>query len=450
MMSTISPVLPLPTLPERESVGSSQPALGGFSRHASLALLLALGVVCVVDAVIISSLLTPIKAGLHLTDEQFSRTASLLTFAGIAGAPVFAFFANRFGRKRVLLVGILLWSVASIESGLAAGLAGLLLWRATTGFGEAAYNGLTPSWIADLYSAKWRNFVFSLFMLRNKVGYAIALWVGATVASRYDWHHAFFVAGIPGLLLALGLLFLKEPSPGESDGRILQASRPKSKDLLQVFRYPGYVAHAVALLVFFIAQTALIWIPAYLHRVYGLTNKEAAGFFAGVQLYTLPIGLIGGYLAGLTLQRLRGGLAAFLSLTSFISAAAAYLAYTSHDLATTKAFIITFVCAFGASAGTLTTLVVETVPPEYRISAGSFSAIISTGVSGIVGPELIGILSDHFGLQRAILVAPTAYFIAGLLWAALAIWLAAQNRPQTADLHACNCNLSHTEGISPQ
>ena len=423
----------MPAITDKDA---TRPALGRFSRHASLALLLALGVVCVVDAVIISSLLTPIKTGLHLTDEQFSRTASLLTFAGIAGAPVFAFFANRFGRKRVLLAGIVLWSIASIGSGLAAGLAGLLLWRATTGFGEAAYNGLAPSWLADLYSAKWRNFVFSLFMLRNKVGYAIALWVGATVASRYDWHHAFFVAGIPGLLLAVGLLFLKEPRPGEADGGIVRALQPKSKDLLQVFRYPGYIAHAVALLVFFIAQAGLIWIPAYLHRVYGLTNKEAAGFFAGVQLYTLPVGLIGGYLAGLTLQKLRGGLAGFLSLTSLLSATTAYLAYTSHDLAVTKAFIITFVCAFGASAGTLTTLVVETVPPEHRISAGSFSAIISTGVSGIVGPELIGILSDRFGLQKAILVAPTAYFVAGLLWAALAIWLA--TRPQPASL---------TEGI---
>ncbi len=434
-MSTISRVLPLPALAEQESVASPQPALGRFWRHASLTLLLALGVVCVVDAVIISSLLTPIKAGLRLTDEQFSRTASLLTFAGIAGAPIFAFFANRFGRKRVLLAGILLWSIASIGSGLASGLAGLLLWRATTGFGEAAYNGLAPSWLADLYSAKWRNFVFSLFMLRNKVGYAVALWAGATIASRYDWHHAFFAAGIPGLLLALGLLFLKEPRPGESDG-ILRTLQPKLKDLLQVFRYPGYVAHAVALLVFFIAQMALIWIPAYLHRVYGLTNKEAAGFLAGVQLYTLPVGLIGGYLAGLTLQRLRGGLAGFLSLTSLVSAAAAYLAYTSHDLATTKAFIITFICAFGASAGTLTTLVVETVPPEHRISAGAFSAIISTGVSGIVGPELVGILSDHFGLRKAILVAPTAYFLAGLLWAALAIWLATQKRLPTADFQA--------------
>jgi len=239
-------------------------------------------------------------------------------FAGIAGAPIFAFFANRFGRKRVLIVGIILWSIASIGSGFTAGLAGLLLWRATTGFGEAAYNGLAPSWLADLYSAKWRNFVFSLFMLRNKVGYAIALWVGATVASRYDWHHAFFVAGIPGLLLAIGLLFVKEPRPGEADGGILRTLQPKSKDLLQVFRYPGYIAHAVALLVFFIAQAGLIWIPAYLHRVYGLTNKEAAGFFAGVQLYTLRVGLIGAYLAGLTLQKLRGGLAAAPALNEEI------------------------------------------------------------------------------------------------------------------------------------
>ena len=148
------------------------------NRHVSLALMLGLGVVCMMDAMIISSLLTPIKYEFGFSDEQIGRLSSMFTLAGIVGAPVFGALANRFGRKAVLLAGVVVWSIASIATGLAASFLGLLFWRVLTGFGEAAYNSLAPSWLADLYRPKWRNLVFSLYMVKNKIGVAAALALG--------------------------------------------------------------------------------------------------------------------------------------------------------------------------------------------------------------------------------------------------------------------------------
>ena len=154
------------------------------------------------DAMIISSLLTPIKYEFGFSDEQIGRLSSMFTLAGIVGAPVFGALANRFGRKAVLLAGVVVWSIASIATGLAAGFLGLLFWRVLTGFGEAAYNSLAPSWLADLYRPKWRNLVFSLYMVKNKIGVAAALALGGWLAAQYGWRTAFFVAGVPGLVLA--------------------------------------------------------------------------------------------------------------------------------------------------------------------------------------------------------------------------------------------------------
>jgi len=388
----------------------------------SLSLILALGVVCMFDQGIIGALLTPIKTSLRLSDEQFARIAAVFTVAGMAGAPIFGWLGNRFGRRRVLFAGIVIWSLASIGSGFAGGIAVLLVWRGLTGFGEASYQSLAPSWLADLYRPKWRNVVFSLYMLRNKVGGALAFGIGGWLATRYDWQTAFIVSGVPGLGLALLLLLVKEPRPGESDGAA-EGARPLSfRQGLVVFRHTGYVLHLFALTLFFIGMTTQMWVPSYLTRTFQVPNGAASGFLSAVLLYTLPAGLIGGYLSSLLLRQVRGGFAGFLSGTSLVTAVVFWFAYTSNDLATAKTLVVVAIAVFGFSAGTLTTLIVETVPPDLRASAASFSALLTGGISGIVGPELIGILSDAYGLRTALCVGLTGYAAAGIGWAGLAIF----------------------------
>jgi MFS family permease len=135
----------------------------------------------------------------------------------VLGAPLFGYGAGKLGRKPVLILGAVIWSLASACNALAGGIAGLLFWRSLTGFGEAAYQALAPGWLADLYEKRWRNLVFSVFMVRNKIGSALALALGGWLASAYDWRLAFLVSGVPGLLCAAWLWFLPEPLPGASD-----------------------------------------------------------------------------------------------------------------------------------------------------------------------------------------------------------------------------------------
>ena len=228
-------------------------------------------------------------------------------------------------------------------------------------------------------------------------------------------------------LLARG----REPRLGESDERTDGAKTAPAKlalrDGLHVFRYPAYVLHSLALVFFYTAMSVQIWIPAFLHRGFGLTNQQASGFLAQALLYTLPAGIVGGWLSSLTLRRFRWGFPLFLSLTSIAAAAAFYLAYTAPDLRSAQIGIVAAIALFGFSAGTLTTLVVETVPAELRNSAAAFSVVLTSGIAGIVGPELVGVLSDAYTLSKGVLIAPAGYFIAGLIWAVLAAWQARAN-----------------------
>ncbi len=413
------------TYPPTEDSQQRTERLSASQRHGSLLVLLALGVVCALDAGILAALLTPIKQSLGLHDQAFGAVAAAFTVAGMAGAPLFGYLAGRFGRKPVLIGAVLLWSLASSAGALTGGVASLVLWRSLTGFGEAAYQGLVPSWLSDLYDQRWRNFVFSLFMVRNKVGGALSLALGAWLASAYDWRIAFLASGVPGLLLALSLLALREPVPGASDGHSVPQRPSRLREQLAVFRVRPYVMHLAALGFFFSGMyTAQMWAPAYLHRVFGLSNGAAAGFMAAVLLFTAPAGLIGGYVFGRTLSRFASGLTVALAVSSLVAAVLFALAFATRDLAAAKLLIVLAVISFGSTAGSLTTLLVETAPAQLRTAAGSFGALVSAGVGGALAPWLLGYLSDRHGLDRAIFLGPAAYALAGLIWTASAISLA--------------------------
>lgn len=396
------------------------------TRHTALALLLATGTVCAMDTMVLSGLLTPIKADLHLSDAAFGSVSSASTLAGILGAPLFAVLAARFSRRSVLVGSIILWSLASAGSALSTGLATLVLWRTLTSFGMAAYQGIVPGWLADLYNRKERNLVFALFMLRNKLGSALAFGVGGWIAAHSNWHQAFLLTGLPGLVLGVLLLFVPEPAPGQSDGHVGRSELVLNwRQQVSVFRIAPYTTHLIALSLFFSGTiTAQMWLPAFLHRVHGLDNLHATGFAFTALMATLPAGPIGGWLTGRYLAGRTGAIAVSLALSALLAAFFFLIAFTAPSLRVCELFALLAITSFGATAGSLTTLLVETVPPSLRTISGSFGAMVAGGVSGFFAPWLLGLISDHAGLARAILIGPAFYAVSSIFW----IWLAIHSK----------------------
>lgn len=406
--------------PGAPAAGAKGAATTDWTTHWSLTVMLLLGVVNIIDATIIGALLTPLKQEFGLSDEQLARLSSVFTFAGMVGAPIFGYFASRFGRKATIVVGAVVWSIGSIASGFSGGLVSLLLWRALTGFGEAAYNGLAPSWLADLYRPKWRSLVMSSYMVKNKVGAAIALALGGWAAAHYGWSGAFVIAGLPGLALAALLAFAKEPLPGASDGQA-NARRVSFREGLAVVRYPGFLIHTAAVVLFFVGMSGQTWIPAYLHRVYGLPNKEASLFLAQVLMFTLPAGLIGGYVSSRYLRSRAWAFPAFLVSTMILAALLLFTAYSTRDLLLTQWLIGAATTSFGLAMGPMSTLSMETIPPQLRPHA-TFLTVPVHGVLAIIVSQSFGMLSDRYGLHQAIFISPFGYLAAALTWLAFLVW----------------------------
>ncbi len=391
-------------------------------RLLTLFVFIAISIVCSMDRFIFGALLTPIKSDLGLTDEQAGRGYSVFALAYVIGIPLFGYLGNKLKRKGLILAGLVLWSLASAGSGLAASLAAFLTWRALVGFGEGSFQTLAPSWLADLFEPRWRNLVFGFYNSMAYVGCSVGYIAGGILSAHYGWHVAFYVAGVPGLILAVALLFLKEPRRGQAENQAGEITRPTFRESLGIFKIPNYLIFLVGYVFYYFGMGGLLWGPAFLHRTFGLSNQEGAAFFGLGFLFAAPAGAwLGGVIGSFILSRFRAGYGFWLSGSAFLAGIAFYNAFQATDLLIAKIGILSGQFLVGLSVGTATTVLLESVPLRHRVTAIATALALAGALGSILSSEIIGTLSDHFGLSHALLVEPLVFSIAALAWGILAI-----------------------------
>src|ERR1700691_4326860 len=176
------------------------------------------------DRYLVSALVESLKhSELALTDTQAGSLMSgfLIVFAVIA--PIFGTLGDRMSRPRLIAFGVACWSIATALSGVAWNFTSLFVARASVGIGEAAYVTVGPSLLSDYFPRGQRGRVMAIFFCAIPVGSALGYVVGGLVDKHYGWRMAFFVAGVPGLVLAALCVLLRDPPRGAQDADAAQA-----------------------------------------------------------------------------------------------------------------------------------------------------------------------------------------------------------------------------------
>lgn len=394
------------------------------NRWAVLALFTLLTLVCHVDRFVMGALLNPLKSEFHLSDEQLGRLNLIFVVAYLALVPVAGFFGDRLPRKWFVLLGLIVWSVASLGSGLAHSFAALLVWRAIVGVGEGIYSSLYPSWIADTFGANLRSLAFAVIMSMGQVGAWVAYAGGGAVAAASSWHNALLLAGVPGLVLALAVIFLREPHRGAADGYSATAAieKPTRKEIGALFRNPKYVLYLTGYTLRMLGVSGVFyWGAVYLHRQFGIDNKEATAFIGTAYLVAGTPGIfVAGILAG-RIARTRRGVFAFWLMTGEIGSALSVISMLlfAQDATTAKWLLLSQMFFAGNSWGAINPLLFEFAPIRVRGLAASSAAAFQTIGSAFLASEVIGLASDHWGIQRALFFAPAGYLAASLIWSIL-------------------------------
>src|SRR5437667_6255267 len=381
------------------------------------------------DRWIVAALAESMKhSELRLSDTQLGALMTGFLIVYTLTAPLFGLLGDTRSRNRLLAVGVAIWSLATALAGLARSYAGLFAARAAVGIGEAAYGTISPTLLADYFPRQQRGRVFAVFFAAIPIGSALGYIVGGLVDHYFGWRQAFFVAGVPGLVLAALAWRLYDPPRGSQDtdlspvpplhnvergsgGEDARAYRTLVRNRPYVLTVLGYAAYTFAI------GALAFWTPTFLERVRGIPKAQATVQFGGIVVVT---GFVGTYLGGwlgdrlLTVSR-----QAYLWLSGTVTLLGAPLTLVAlaapQPYVYWPAIIAAELCLF-ASTGPVNSAIVNEVSPHMRATAVALSIFTIHILGHVPSPSSVGMISDARSLSQAVLIIPIAVLVGGLIW----------------------------------
>src|SRR6202049_1849273 len=173
----------------------------------------------------------------HLTNAQIGYlTSAFLGFYMIA-APFVGPLADRYSRQLIIVLGAVFWSGLTLLTAVTHTYTELLIRHTLVGVGEATFVTIAPTFVADLFPENKRGRIFGVFYLAIPVGTAAGYLLGGKLGSLYGWRFPFYIAAAPGFVLALAVLFLKEPKRGQFDS---VKETPERGTILGLARNPAF------------------------------------------------------------------------------------------------------------------------------------------------------------------------------------------------------------------
>lgn len=368
-----------------------------------------------IDRQILSLLVKPIKRDLLLSDTEVSLLMGLsfALFYTLFGVFI-GRLADQKNRRNIIIIGITIWSAMTSLCAGVVSFTQFFLARLGVGVGEATLAPSAYSMIADMFPKKKLATALSLYSMGIFLGSGLAMLIGSGIVAKlpvdgkttipifgeiYPWQMIFLYVGLPGLVIALLLFFVKEPSRKnalEING--ISQKLSLSESLKIIFKHKK----AYLLICFATAFGALVnygtnaWVPTFIARTFGWEVARAGAFYGLVLVVSSAAGVIfGGWYAdkllkeGKTDGRLRVALIGMtLTLLSFVIPLLPKAEWVLLAIA---------IPAFGTSApfGATTAAIQEIMPNQVRALASSIFLFILNLIGIGLGPTLVAVFTDY-------------------------------------------------------
>lgn len=380
----------------------TQPAKGA---RFALAVLFGINFMNFFDRQVAGALSEPLRIEFGLSDTQLGLVATVFTLVYAAVGVPLGRLTDTWSRTRLIAIGISAWSVMTAASGVAWNLSSFVASRIGVGIGEASCAPASQSLIADLYPAEKRARAMGVFMLGLPLGLFAAYTLSGIIGEAWGWRAAFYVAAVPGLLLALLMLLVKEPVR-----EVVAASQPRAasspyRTVLSIATLRWIVVSGI--LFNFNSYAINVFQTPFLQRFHDLGLKDANKISALSLGLTGIFGLLaGGYLGDrMHISRPNGRLL-LPAIALLLSAPCVYAA-----LEQPKGGLTVFTSLMALSSAlnfayysTVYSAIQDIVPARLRGTAVSlyFFGMYVLGAS--FGSTIMGALSDNFA-ERAMLAA---------------------------------------------
>lgn len=375
-----------------------------------------------IDRQVIVSLFPHLKAEWNLSDKQLGGLVSIISIVvAVGGIPV-ALIADRMSRVKSIVAMGVVWSVATISCMFSVSYGQLFAARAMVGVGETGYGSVGAALIASLFPHRLRSALLGAFFAAASIGSVLGVLLGGVIAAKYGWKAAFGVVGVPGLVLALLYMFVRDYKTVPLTAKLEHVTQSTGSVLVHI---AGTLARTRTLLwvcvgaamQLIVVSVVWSWLPSYLNRYYGVAPDVAAKQSALVVL----LGALGCVVWGAVVDRIgrrraRDKLVALaglcvLTMVVFLIAFGALPAGAGQfRLIALGGFLMT--CSVGVVAG----VALDVIHPGVRSTGAAVLSLFQNLFGLAIGPFLAGALSDLWGLQQAMAVIPVFSLLAAALF----------------------------------
>ena len=352
------------------------------------------------DRSILAISLQAIKTHFNLTDAEAGMLPSLLQ----AGIAIFtlpaAMLADRFARRKLIMGMALIWSAFTAVTGLAVQVWHMFVARFMVGTGEAGYQPAGQTWLGLTFPKEIRTRILALFMMCQPLGIALGLVLGGFLLNAtHDWRTAFFIFGIPGIVMAFIVIFLPDykASRQQGEGALSKEYFRKWGELFKIKSYWLFIISST--LIYFMIFSFQSWIPTLCMRAYDASPLTVGTALAALSLIYI-VAPFAGFLADRWQMRNKAGRPLFLTVVSFLTlpvVVAAILTVGNLPFQTWLLIYGTASLLIAFAYPVLTVLVHDVIPVPVRSTAIGIQLTISQLLGGVSGPLLVGIISDATG-----------------------------------------------------
>jgi MFS family permease len=399
-----------------ESVGKK--TMSGAS--GALFLLLVINLFNYIDRQVLAALEPDIRATFFAAGDINAMTktgllgdAFFVTY--MVSAPILGLLADRFSRWIIIGSAVILWSLASGGSGLAATFAILFATRICVGIGEGGYGPAAPTILSDLFPIETRGRIMAIFCAAIPVGSALGYVIGGLIGAHLGWRWAFYLVAPPGLLLGLLCFWQRDPRV-VADQLVQKSPRGGVGDYLNLFRTRSYLINCIAMtLMTFVTGGLGFWAPAYLR----FRNQSPDVGMTIFGLITVVAGLVSTLLGGVIADRLRSRLAGsyfWVSGIGMLIACPFFIAtlYIPFPAAWITMFLAIF-CLF-LNTGPSNTALANVSLPAVRATAFAANILVIHALGDVQAFWLLGYIGGHTNMRVAFLFVSGIILLSGVAW----------------------------------
>ena len=357
-----------------------------------------------IDRQIIYPLFPVLKDEFHVSYTQLGCLVAAFSLVHAVGSFGLGYLADRTSRRRVISYGILFWSAATFASGLAGSFRSLLTARALVGVGEAAYVPSANAIISASFARRIRARVQGIFDLGMFTGGALGLALGGILAQWVGWRPAFFIVGVPGLLLALSVVRLPDPP---------RAPTPQHVPVFDLLRVPAYVMVLVSgWFISFAGYSYVIWGADFVYRYKGFSLSQAGILMGSVSVLAGVLGVMtGAVLADRLAAAFPWGRALTPALGFLISAP--FILGAVHAPSKLAVLGLLFGGTFFMTwyHGPVTAIIHDLIPPRAHATAMGLYYLFVNLFATTAASLLTGKIADRYGMYMGMHCAVAAQIL---------------------------------------